>query len=136
MAKKKVDAKYAAECRKFLAEVSSQPDVREVSQGVLMKYIEQGTGEVCPRANNVVTVKYRGTLIDGTEFDSNMNDGYPAAFRLKDLIVGWQIVLTQMVAGDKVMVYIPSEMGYGDRREGNIPGGSALIFEIYLEGVM
>ena len=45
MAKKKVDAKYAAECRKFLAEVSSQPDVREVSQGVLMKYIEQGTGE-------------------------------------------------------------------------------------------
>jgi peptidylprolyl isomerase len=136
MAKKKVDAKYAAECRKFLAEVSSQPDVREVSQGVLMKYIEQGTGEVCPRANNVVTVKYRGTLIDGTEFDSNMNDGYPAAFRLKDLIVGWQIVLTQMVAGDKVMVYIPSEMGYGDRREGNIPGGSALIFEIHLEGVM
>lgn len=87
MAKKKVDAKYAAECRKFLAEVSAQPDVREVSQGVLMKYIEQGTGEVCPRANNVVTVKYRGTLIDGTEFDSNMNDGYPAAFRLKDLIV-------------------------------------------------
>ena len=129
MAKKKVDAKYAAECRKFLAEVSSQPDVREVSQGVLMKYIEQGTGDV-------VTVKYRGTLIDGTEFDSNMNDGYPAAFRLKDLIVGWQIVLTQMVAGDKVMVYIPSEMGYGDRREGNIPGGSALIFEIHLEGVM
>ena len=85
MAKKKVDAKYAAECRKFLAEVSSQPDVREVSQGVLMKYIEQGTGEVCPRANNVVTVKYRGTLIDGTEFDSNMNDGYPAIMNPPDL---------------------------------------------------
>ena len=65
-----------------------------------------------------------------------MNDGYAAAFRLKDLIVGWQIVLTQMVAGDKIMAYIPAEMGYGDKREGNIPGGSTLIFEIHLEGVM
>ena len=132
---KKVDAKYVAECRNFLKEISEQPDVRHVSQGVLMKYIEHGTGDVRPRANNVVTVNYRGTLIDGTEFDSNMNDGYPAAFRLKDLIVGWQIVLTQMVAGDRVMVYIPSEMGYGDRREGNIPGGSTLVFEIHLVGV-
>ena len=135
MAKKKVDAKYAAECRKFLGNIAVQPDVRHVSQGVLMKYIEHGNGDVCPRSNNVVSVNYRGTLIDGTEFDTNMNDGYPAAFRLKDLIVGWQIALTQMVAGDKVMVYIPSEMGYGDRREGNIPGGSALVFEIHLIGV-
>lgn len=136
MAKKKVDAKYAAECRRFLEEMAEQEGVMMVSKGVLIKYIEHGTGEYVPRAHNVVTVKYRGTLIDGTEFDSNMNDGYPAAFRLKDLIVGWQIVLTQMVAGDKVMVYIPAEMGYGDRREGNIPGGSTLIFEIHLEGVM
>ncbi len=133
---KKADAKYVAECRKYLEEVAKQEGVKEVSQGVLMKYIEHGTGELRPRSNNVVTVKYRGTLIDGKEFDSNMNDGYPAAFRLKDLIVGWQIVLTQLVAGDKVMVYIPAEMGYGDRREGNIPGGSALKFEIHLEGVM
>lgn len=132
---KKVNAKYAAECRRFLEEVAAQPDVRHVSQGVLMKYIEHGTGDVCPRANNVVMVKYRGTLIDGTEFDSNMNDGYAAPFRLKDLITGWQIVLTQMVAGDKVLVYIPAEMGYGDRKEGNIPAGSALVFEIHLEGV-
>lgn len=132
---KKVDTKYAAECRKFLEDMATHPDVKHISQGVLMRYIEHGTGEVRPRANNVVSVKYRGTLINGTEFDSNMNDGYPAAFRLRDLIVGWQIVLTQMVAGDKVMVYIPSAMGYGDRREGNIPGGSTLIFEIHLEGV-
>lgn len=132
---KKVDAKYVAACRKFLEDMAAQPDVKHVSQGVLMKYIEHGTGEVRPRAGNVVSVKYRGTLIDGTEFDSNMNDGFPAAFRLRDLIVGWQIVLTQMVAGDKVMVYIPATMGYGDRREGNIPGGSTLIFEIHLEQV-
>ena len=136
MAKKKVDSKYAAECSKFFEDMAAQPDVINVSQGVLIKYIEHGTGEIRPRSNNVVSVKYRGTLIDGTEFDSNMNDGYPAPFRLKDLIIGWQIALTQMVAGDKVMIYIPSEMGYGDRREGNIPGGSTLIFEIHLEGVM
>lgn len=133
---KKIDTKYVTECRNFLKEVAAQPDVKHVSQGVLLKYIEQGTGEVRPRSNNVVMVKYRGTLINGTEFDSNMNDGYAAAFRLKDLIVGWQIVLTQMVAGDKIIAYIPAEMGYGDKREGNIPGGSTLIFEIHLEGVM
>lgn len=132
---KKADKKYVAACRKFLEDAAAQPDVKHVSQGVLMKYIEHGTGQVCPRAGNVVSVKYRGTLIDGTEFDSNMNDGYPAAFRLRDLIVGWQIVLTQMVAGDKVMAYVPAAMGYGDRREGNIPGGSTLIFEIHLEQV-
>lgn len=132
---KKIDVKYVAECRKYLEDVAKQPDVKHISQGVLMKYIEHGTGDVQPRANNVVCVKYRGTLIDGTEFDSNMNDGYPAAFRLHDLIVGWQIALTQMVAGDKVVVYIPSAMGYGDRREGNIPASSTLIFEIHLESV-
>lgn len=132
---KKVDNKYVVECRKFLEEIITQPDVNHVSQGVLMKYIEHGTGEVSPRAGNVVSVKYRGTLIDGTEFDSNMNDDYPAAFRMRDLIVGWQIVLTQMVAGDKVVAYIPAEKGYGAKREGNIPGGSTLIFEIHLEQV-
>lgn len=129
---KRPDAKYVADCRRFLEEMATQPDVRNVSKGVLMKYIEHGIGKVNPRSNNVVSVKYRGTLIDGTEFDSNMSDAFPAAFRLRDLIVGWQIVLTQMVAGDKVMVYIPSEFGYGDRREGNIPGGSTLVFEIHL----
>ena len=128
---KRPDAKYVADCRRFLEEMATQPDVRNVSKGVLMKYIEHGIGKVNPRSNNVVSVKYRGTLIDGTEFDSNMSDAFPAAFRLRDLIVGWQIVLTQMVAGDKVMVYIPSEFGYGDRREGNIPGGSTLVFEIH-----
>ena len=132
---KKADAKYVEECRKFLEDMAAQPDVKHVSQGVLMKYIEHGTGCVRARIGNVVSVKYRGTLIDGTEFDSNMKDSYPAAFRLRDLIVGWQIVLTQMVAGDKVMVYIPAEMGYGAKREGNIPGGSTLIFEIHLEQV-
>lgn len=133
---KKADSKYVAECRKYLEDIATQDDVVKVSSGVMMKYIEHGKGDVKPRSNNVVMVKYRGTLINGMEFDSNMDDGYPAAFRLKELIVGWQIVLTQMVAGDKVIVYIPAEMGYGNRREGNIPGGSTLIFEIHLENVM
>ncbi len=133
---KKIDKKYVTECRDFLKEIAAQPDVIHVSQGVLLKYIEHGAGGIHPRSNNVVMVKYRGTLINGTEFDSNMNDGYAAAFRLKDLIMGWQIALTQMVAGDKVVVYIPAEMGYGDKHEGNIPGGSTLIFDIHLEGVM
>lgn len=132
---KKFDAKYVAECRRFLADMAAQPDVKNVSQGVLIKYIEHGNGEVCPRSHNVVTVKYKGTLIDGTVFDSNMEDSYPAAFRMRDLIVGWQIALTQMRAGDKVMICIPAEFGYGNRREGKIPGGSTLVFEIHLVDV-
>ena len=86
--------------------------------------------------HNVVTVHYRGTLINGKEFDNSRKRGYPEAFRLSDLILGWQIALTQMRIGDCWRVYIPQERGYGKRASGPIPGYSTLIFEMELVAIM
>mgnify|MGYP003526128322 FL=1 len=79
---------------------------------------------------------YKGSLINGKVFDSSYDRGYPEAFRLSDLIVGWQIALTQMRTGDHWMVYIPWEVGYGSRANGNIPAYSTLIFEMELVAIM
>ena len=109
-----------------------EEELLEISQGVLVKILKSGDGDRCPRAGNVVTVNYKGSLINGKVFDSSYERGYPEAFRLSDLIVGWQIALTQMHIGDHWIVYIPSNMGYGPKTSGPIPGNSTLIFEIKL----
>ena len=109
-----------------------EEELLEISQGVLVKILKQGEGDRCPRGGNVVTVNYKGSLINGKVFDSSYERGYPEAFRLSDLIVGWQIALTQMHIGDHWIVYIPSNMGYGPKTSGPIPGNSTLIFEIKL----
>lgn len=74
-------------------------------------------------------------LIDGSVFDDNTQQGYPDAFRLADLITGWQIALTQMCPGDKWRIYVPSEVGYGAMGVAGIPKHSTLIFEIELVNV-
>ena len=74
-------------------------------------------------------------LIDGKVFDDNTQQGYPDAFRLADLITGWQIALTQMCPGDKWRIYVPSEVGYGATYVAGIPKHSTLIFEIELVGI-
>lgn len=114
----------------------SEEEYLEISQGVLVKIIKQGEGERSPRPNNVVTVHYKGSLINGKVFDSSYERGYPEAFRVSDLIVGWQIALTQMHVGDHWMVYIPYDKGYGTRTNGNIPAYSTLIFEMELVAIM
>ena len=113
-----------------------EEELFEISKGVLIKIIEKGDGDRSPRANNVVTVHYKGSLISGKVFDNSWERGYPEAFRLSDLIVGWQIALTQMHVGDHWMVYIPWEVGYGSRANGNIPAYSTLIFEMELVAIM
>ena len=113
-----------------------EEELLEISQGVLVKILKSGDGDRCPRTGNVVTVNYKGSLINGKTFDSSYERGYPEAFRLNDLIVGWQIALTQMHVGDHWMVYIPWEVGYGSRANGNIPAYSTLIFEIELVAIM
>ena len=114
----------------------SEEEYLEISQGVLVKIIKQGESERSPRPNNVVTVHYKGSLINGKVFDSSYERGYPEAFRVSDLIVGWQIALTQMHVGDHWMVYIPYDKGYGTRANGNIPAYSTLIFEMELVAIM
>lgn len=113
-----------------------EEELLEISQGVLVKILKSGDGDRCPRAGNVVTVNYKGSLINGKVFDSSYDRGYPEAFRLSDLIVGWQIALTQMHVGDHWIVYIPWEVGYGSRANGNIPAYSTLIFEMELVAIM
>ena len=109
-----------------------EEELLEISQGVLIKIIKSGNGDRCPRGGNVVTVNYKGSLINGKVFDSSYERGYPEAFRLSDLIVGWQIALTQMCPGDKWRIYVPAEVGYGAMSVAGIPKHSTLIFEIEL----
>lgn len=137
MAKKIRNNEYRARNEEFMKALhDSDEQYYEISQGVLCKIIESGTGDKCPRANSVVTVHYKGSLINGKVFDSSYERGYPEAFRLGDLITGWQIALTQMHVGDKWVVYIPWELGYGKQGNGNIPGYSTLIFEMELVAIM
>lgn len=113
-----------------------EEELFEISQGVLVKIIKSGEGDRSPRQGNVVTVNYKGSLINGKVFDSSWERGYPEAFRVSDLIVGWQIALTQMRVGDHWIVYIPYQMGYGTRPSGPIPAYSTLIFEMELVAIM
>ena len=120
----------------FLAELRNREGVKEISQGVLCEVISSGKGGKHPALHNVVTVHYKGTLINGKEFDNSYKRGYPEAFRLSDLIVGWQIALTKMSVGDCWRVYIPQELGYGKRASGPIPAYSTLVFEMELVAIM
>ena len=137
MAKKKGNNEYKLRNEAFLQALrDGDEELYEISQGVLCKIIKSGTGDKTPRGNNVVTVHYKGSLINGKVFDSSYERGYPEAFRLNELITGWQIALTQMHVGDKWIVYIPQEVGYGRQGSGSIPGYSTLIFEMELMGIM
>ncbi len=126
---------YKQQNEKFLADLKKEKGVNELRGGVLYKVIESGDGrgEVKPRS--IVTCHYKGSLISGKVFDDSYSRKCPEAFRVNDLISGFQIALVNMHIGDKWVVYIPSEMGYGPRNAGDIPGNSTLIFEIELIGI-
>lgn len=134
MAKNSKD-KYRLENGAFLEELTEKEGVKALTEGVLYEVIAEGSGKQA-QPNSVVSVYYKGSLISGKVFDDNTSQGYPDAFRLKDLIVGWQIAIAQMKEGDKWKVYIPSEAGYGKRGTHGIPSNSTLIFEIELVKVM
>lgn len=119
----------------FLEEIALQEGVKKLAGGILYKVTEPGSGTVSPRPDNVVSVHYRGALIDGREFDNSYERNCPEAFRLNQVIEGWQIALQQMHVGDKWVVYIPYTSGYGNRASGPIPAFSTLIFEVELLGI-
>ena len=85
---------------------------------------------------DLVKVNYEGKLIDGTVFDSSFKRGVPAAFNLDGVVKAWQIAVPHMHKGDVWVIYVPAELGYGDRGAGPIPPGSVLIFKIQLIDVM
>ncbi len=88
-----------------------------------------------PQVTDTVTVNYRGTLIDGAEFDSSYKRGQPATFKVNGVIRGWTQALQLMKEGSKWQLFIPPELGYGDRGAGPIQPNSTLLFEVELISV-
>jgi FKBP-type peptidyl-prolyl cis-trans isomerase FklB len=132
---KALEAQYGenkAAGEKFLAENKTKEGVITTESGLQYKVIKEGKGEI-PTKESTVKVHYKGTLIDGTEFDSSYKREEPTSFRADRVIAGWTEALTMMPVGSKWELYIPQELAYGVRGAGEqIKPFSALIFEVEL----
>lgn len=127
--------KNKAEGKAFLEENKKNEGVVELPNGLQYKVISSGSGP-SPKVTDTVKVHYKGTLIDGREFDSSYKRGEPAVFPLNKVIKGWTEGLQLMKVGDKWTLYIPSELGYGESGAGEMIGpNSTLIFEVELLGI-
>ena len=115
----------------FLAENKTKEGVQVTPSGLQYKVIKQGKGAI-PTATDRVKVHYRGTLIDGTEFDSSYKRNEPTVFAANQVIKGWTEALTMMPVGSKWELYIPQDLAYGSRNQGTIKPFSTLIFEVEL----
>jgi len=115
----------------FLEANKAKEGVKVLPSGLQYKVVTEGTGNT-PTADDKVKTHYRGTLIDGTEFDSSYKRNKPAEFPVKGVIKGWTEALQLMKVGDKWELYIPANLAYGQRGRPNIPANSTLIFEIEL----
>jgi FKBP-type peptidyl-prolyl cis-trans isomerase FklB len=140
MAKQKEEARVLGEKNKkegeaFLAENKKKPGVVTLPSGLQYKVIKAGTGKK-PKATDTVKTHYRGTLLDGTEFDSSYRRGGPATFPVKGVIPGWTEALQLMEEGAKWQLFIPPHLAYGERGAGPAIGPNAtLIFEVELISV-
>lgn len=115
---------------KFLAENKTNEGVMETPSGLQYKIVKQGSGKT-PTMGNVVSINYKLSLLDGTEIEATTPD-HPAEFPINQLIPGMQEAITLMSEGSTYLLWIPSNIGYGNMPSGNIPGGSVLCFEMEL----
>lgn len=120
--------------KKFLMENKDKEGVMTTASGLQYKVLREGDGAK-PIATNTVEVNYEGRLLDGTIFDSSYDRGESISFRLDQVIKGWTEGLQLMNVGSMYELYIPSELGYGDRSIPGIPAGSTLIFKVELLGI-
>ncbi len=118
----------------FLAANKKKDGVITLKSGLQYKIIKHGSGKT-PKATDSVTVNYRGTLIDGTEFDSSYRRNQPATFTVNGVIPGWTEALQLMKEGATWQLYIPSNLAYGERGAPSIPPNSVLIFDVDLISV-
>jgi FKBP-type peptidyl-prolyl cis-trans isomerase len=124
------EANHAA-AAKFLAENAKKPGVVTTASGLQYKVLTPGSGE-SPKPTDEVTVNYRGTLLDGTEFDSSYKRGQPASFVLGRVIPGWTEGLQLMKPGAKYQLFVPPQLAYDMHSRPGIPPGSLLVFEVEL----
>jgi len=119
----------------FLSENKKKEGVVVTTTGLQYKILKQGSGAK-PAAGSSVTVHYKGTLVDGTVFDSSFDRGQPATLSLGQVIKGWQEAVPMMTTGSTWQIYVPAELAYGDRAASELIGpGSTLVFDIELISV-
>ncbi len=131
-AQKELGEKNAATGEKFLAENKKKEGVKTTASGLQYKVLKEGSGEP-PKETDTVVTNYKGTLLDGTEFDSSYKRNEPATFPVNRVIKGWTEALLMMKPGSKYQLFIPSALGYGERGVGkDIGPNSTLVFEVEL----
>ncbi|HTT21754.1 MAG TPA: FKBP-type peptidyl-prolyl cis-trans isomerase [Candidatus Sulfotelmatobacter sp.] len=129
---KEAGSAHRKEGETFLAANKSKDGVKALADGLQYKVLTEGNGPK-PAATDTVTVNYRGTLINGKEFDSSYKRGQPASFPVSGVIKGWTEALQLMPVGSKWQLFIPADLAYGDRGAGaDIAPGDTLIFEVEL----
>ena len=131
---KEISAKNLAEGKVFLEENRKKEGVKVLPSGLQYKILAEGSGK-SPGATDQVTVNYKGTLINGVEFDNSYKRGKPTIFQIDKVVKGWTEALPLMKEGSKWQLFIPPELGYGSRGAGPIPPNSTLIFEVELISV-
>ncbi len=121
----------------FLAANKKRPGVVSLPNGLQYEILTPGTGAI-PKATDTVSAHYIGALIDGKEFDNSYKRGQPLEIPVSGVIQGWVQALQMMPVGSKWKLYIPSDLGYGDRGAGNggIPGGATLVFTVELLSIV
>jgi FKBP-type peptidyl-prolyl cis-trans isomerase FklB len=132
---RQISEKFRKEGEAFLDENGKKDGVVTLPSGLQYQVIEKGKGP-SPKATHTVEVHYRGTLTDGTEFDSSYKRGTPATFPVNGVIAGWTEALQIMKVGSKWRLFIPAKLAYGERGAGrDIPPNAALVFEVELLGI-
>ena len=127
----RVAEQQKAASKAYLEKAAAEPGAVRTESGLIYRELAVGLGD-SPKATDTVKVQYRGTLLDGTEFDSSYRRNEPAQFALNGVIPCWTEGVQKMKTGGKAMLVCPSELAYGDQGRPSIPAGATLIFEIEL----
>ena len=127
----RVTAREKAASKTFLDKAAGEPGAVRTASGLVYRESTAGSG-ASPKATDTVRVHYRGTLVNGKEFDSSYRRNQPAQFPLNGVIPCWTEGVQKMKVGGKAVLVCPSEIAYGDSGRPSIPGGAALVFEIEL----
>jgi FKBP-type peptidyl-prolyl cis-trans isomerase FkpA len=131
----RVTEKEKAASEAYLAKAAAEPGAVKTPSGLIYRELRAGTG-ASPKETDTVKVNYRGTLVNGTEFDSSYRRNEPAEFPLNRVIPCWTEGVQKMKVGGKARLVCPASLAYGDEGRPGIPGGAALVFEVELLGIV